>query len=102
MNTGPFFKQRKLQLEEEIKIDTIMKKLPCQEEVNRILFFSRQVNRRQTLDMSKIPSYNIPALWSSLAENLNEIDAHQKILYTVLMSDIPCDSLKYIFTTNNS
>jgi hypothetical protein len=98
MNIGKFFSQRTVQMQQEVEIDNQLKSLQCQEDVNRILFFLRQVNRRQMIDMSStIPSYNIPALWSALNINLDEIDNCQKILQAVLLSDSPCYHIKYIF-----
>jgi len=101
MNISSFFKQRTLQLEQEEIFDKQMKDLPCHEEVVRILFFLRQVNRQQTMEMSRISSYNIPALWSLLNSNLDEIANYHGILESVLLSDYPCYGMKNIMRTSS-
>lgn len=93
-NITNFFTQRTLQLEQEVEIDRRMLTLGCHQEVITALLFLRHVNRRQTHELSRIPSYNIPALWSHLHSNLEEIDKHQKLLLSGLSSTDPCYHLK--------
>lgn len=93
-NITNFFTQRTLQLEQEVEIDQRMLTLGCHQEVISALLFLRRVNRRQTHELSQIPSYNIPALWSHLHSNLEEIDTYQKSLLNVLSADNPCHHLK--------
>jgi len=89
------FERRRAQLEREAGIDRQLAGLPCQQDVNRILLFLRQVNRRQTEEVSGINSslmilIRLPTAYSQLTTNLDELDRYNTILETILRSNSPC------------
>lgn len=94
------FQRRQMQLQHEHELDGKLAQLPCHQEVSQLLFFMRQVNRRQTQEISLdgLSIFRLPTLYSQFEANIDEVDSYNQQLLSVLASETPCQQLRQMIT----